>query len=86
MDNQYAANFLQLNDTFVGIDHLLKKHRFFCYMGERMASIKLAEKIIKFFDRTFTWQLRTDKNASCKISPPGNKMYTDFPGWLELLQ
>ena len=46
MHYQYAAGFFQLNNTFIGIDHLFQEHGFFGNVCKRVYGIKPSYSVV----------------------------------------
>src|SRR4051812_46484557 len=77
---QFAAYFFQLDNTFIGIHHLLQKNRLITYNSKWMCIIKIVIQLHQFFYWLLAMQCRTDKNSTGKITTPRYKAQSIITG------
>src|SRR5258708_3318274 len=85
MDDELFALPLQLDETFIGIDHLLQRNSRLAKDSEGVAVIEIFIESRKVFYRPVTAKLGADEDAAGEIAPPGDEM-DRRSGRLQLLQ
>ena len=85
-NQQLIAMFLQMNQTLVGVHHLLQIYIFVYNMNERILGIIVLIHLHQFFQFHLAFDYQSSKDTTREITPVRNKIYFSIKAVLQLFQ